>query len=123
MTGKLNTIGKDHMITNNAIVRNVRVSHQQTIAANLSLPLVFCTPVDSYTFPDGGIISYFNGCIFSYKFQILGNSAEHSAGKNSAMLSNGSVWKYCNMRHHMRIITDRYFIMNDSEGINRNIVA
>src|SRR5438270_5172404 len=55
MTRQLNSIGKDHMIAYNAIVRYVRISHQQTIAANNRFPFIFCTTIYGYTFPYGSM--------------------------------------------------------------------
>src|SRR6185312_16129832 len=89
MTGKLHGIGNNHMVSYNAIVGDMGISHQQTITAYYGSPFIFRSPVDGNTFSDGGIVAYFNHCVFTVKFKVLWNSAHYSSGKDLTSFSYG----------------------------------
>src|SRR6185312_17084334 len=94
VTGELNRIGNNHMVSYNTIVGNMRISHQQTITAYYGFPFIFRSPVDGHTFSDGGVVAYFNYGVFTVKFKVLRNGAHHRSGKNLTSLSDGNFFHY-----------------------------
>ena len=88
MTCHLCIVAHDAVIADNAIMRKMTIGHDQAVIPDLGFPAVLGAPVNRYKFPDGGIVSNFYMCIFSFIFQILGNSSNNSAGKNAAVIAD-----------------------------------
>ena len=86
----LGIIAEDTVITNKAIVSNMTVGHYQAIIAHLGGPPVLATPVNSYKFTNGGIVTDLYCCRFTFIFKILWYGGNYSAGKNAAAANDGN---------------------------------
>ncbi|MNV90717.1 hypothetical protein D3C71_1851270 [compost metagenome] len=77
MPSKGCAVRKDTMIANLTVMRDVRISLDQAIAANHRLPFIFCTSVDGHTLSDRRIIADLSGSHLSRKFQVLRNTRNY----------------------------------------------
>ena len=75
MARQLYAIGQYHMIAQNTIVGHMRIGHQQAMTAHHRFPFILCATVYRYTFTNGSKITDLYRCIFTNKFQVLGNGA------------------------------------------------
>jgi hypothetical protein len=123
MAGQLYRVGKYYVVAQDAVVRNMGISHQQAVAAYYSLHFILSAPVYRYTLTDGGIVPNLYNRFFAFKLQVLGHGTQHGARKYSAVLTNYGVRHNNSMRHNVRAIAYSYLVMDHSKGVNGYIVA
>ncbi len=71
MSGKCSSIGQDTIISNNAVMSHMYISHEQTVLPYFGFVIGFCSPVDGYKLPYGSVISDLHYGFFTGILQIL----------------------------------------------------
>ena len=132
LTGQLTSIRDNAIIPDLAVMRNMHVGHDQTIAPDFSYPLSGSTSIYSRTLPDGRVITNLDDCLPSLEFKILRNGRNNSPRKNltifpdmrslqdsdirtnSCSLLNDNILINCHKRLNHHVIRDLSFRMNIS---------
>jgi hypothetical protein len=121
MARNLRVVTQDAIITNDTIVGNMAIRHDEAIVSNLRGPPVLTTPVNGHKFADGCIIPDLHCCMFSFVFQILWNGCDHGAGKDAAVLTDPGSLHNCNIAPDPGTFADLHILVNNTEGINLNV--
>jgi hypothetical protein len=131
MTGHLGIVTENTVIANNAVVRNVAVSHDQAVVSHLCGPTVAAAAVNGHKFTDGRIVSNLYRGFFAFIFQVLGDGRYYSAWKDPAVpaypgaFHNGNVAADPGAFAYFNIVVDNgkrvYFNVCRQLGIGMNI--
>src|ERR1022692_420084 len=106
MTCNLCVIAHDAIASDEAIMSQMAISHDQAIFPNLRFATVFSATVDSNKLTNGCLIANLNQRVFTFKFQILRNGSDHSTWKYAA------VFPYPGSFHNCHIAADPCAIAN-----------
>jgi hypothetical protein len=118
MPGHLGIVAHDAVVADNAIMGNMTVSHDEAVVANLSGPFILAATVDGYKLTDGGIVADLYGSIFSFVFQVLGNSGNHSSRENAAVVSYTGTFHDGYIAADPGAFADFYVLMDHAERVN-----
>ena len=61
----------DHIITYDAVVRHMHISHHQAVLPDNGLSLGARSPVQRGKLPDCGVVAYLQGGLFAAELQVL----------------------------------------------------
>ena len=123
VAAQIDCIGKDNMLTEDAVVSNMDVRHQGAIASDNCLPPVLRPSIQSRKFTYRGTVTNFECRFLTMKFQVLGDGSQDRTRINFALLSDPSPPRYHGVGTDGRAITDGDVFLNDCERADRNIFA
>jgi CMP-2-keto-3-deoxyoctulosonic acid synthetase len=123
MAGKVYIIGKDDVIPQNAIVRYMRVRHQQIMRSHGSASGSDSTAIDCDKLPNCGIIANFSGCNFTIELEVLRNGGNDRARKDAAMATDPRAVKKRDVRANPGIITNLHIAIYVGERPYDDVVA
>ena len=67
MTCQCNAIHKNDMVSYDAIVRDVHISHDKAVLTDHCFAIGFGSAIDGYTFAYRGTVAYLNSGVFTLK--------------------------------------------------------
>ena len=74
-------------------------------------------------FPDVGVIANDSQGVFAFKFQVLGNVANHRPGMYVAMLTDSCTGMDCNIAIYDGAISNFHIFANGDEGSDFHVFA
>ena len=92
--GKLCGVGDDDIVADNAIVRHVRICHDETVVAYYSFIFRGSTAVDGNTFADGCIIADNSNGVFASELQILRNGSDYGSREYCTVAAYPCAFEY-----------------------------
>src|SRR5690554_3676269 len=88
MTCHLHGVGNDDVVSDDAIMGNVYIGHEETVFADFCDFLVDSTSVYSHAFPYGRVVADHYGGLLPLKFKILRNGRNHCPRKYLAVATD-----------------------------------
>src|ERR1043166_3653726 len=88
MSRNLRIIAHDAIVSNTAIMRDMTIGLDKTVATNCCFFPVLCSAINRYKFTNGSIVTNKYVGIFTLEFQILWNGSNDRTWKNPAVLTN-----------------------------------
>jgi hypothetical protein len=116
VSGQVNIIGQDRMRTNNTVVGDMHIRHEEAMISNRSLETCFCSAIDGAILTDSNIIADFKRRTLPFKFEILGRSAYHSSWINIAVVTHPGSVENAGIGSDPATISDHHIFFNSSEG-------
>jgi hypothetical protein len=102
-------------------MRNVAVSHDQAVVADLCRPPVAASAVDGHKFTDGRIVAYLNGGFFAFIFKVLGNGRYYGAWKDPAVPAYPGAFHNGNVAADPGSFTNFNIVVDNCKRINFNV--
>ena len=123
MSGQIDRIGHDDIVSEQAIVGDVAVGHQEAIASDDCFPVRLGAAVDRDKFADHGALADFGGCRFTAKFEVLGYFADNAVMQNGAIGSQTGAGQQGHKTADVAMVTDNHIIGNPAIWTNGDIFA
>jgi len=123
MPSQGNTVRKNHVVSDDAVVSHMRIRHEQRVAANRSLSAADCSPVQRNKLSHDSPVAELQDGGFSLVFQILRRTAHRGKGVNPALTTNTGSAVDDGMSPYPRPISYRCVILNNREGTYVNIFS
>jgi hypothetical protein len=117
MSGHLCVVAHDTIVSNDAIMRDMTVGHNQTVVAYFGCPFVLASTVDGNKFSNGSVVANDYSSIFSFKFKILRYSGDYSTRKNATVVSNSGALHDGYVAAYPRAASYLHILMNNTERI------
>ena len=113
------------MLTDNAVVRDVHIGHDEGVASYLghTLAACLCTAVDGCTFADGHIVTDFDICNLAVELEVLRDGADYRSRENRAVPAHLDIFEYDGMRKDLAAITDFDIVIDVGVRTDFNVVS
>jgi hypothetical protein len=118
MSGHLRIVAHNAVVTHNTIMRQVAVSHYQTVFPNHGLLLILCSPIHSYVLTNSCIVADNHNGVFTLKFHILRYRRNDRTRKYPAILSYACTLHDCHTRPNPCAIANFNVLVNNGKWVN-----
>jgi hypothetical protein len=119
--GYLRVVAENDIVPDLAVMRDMRVGHNQAVPANRSGKPVLGTAMDGNKFPDGGIVANVHGRFFTFEFQVLGGGGQHGAWKDPAVAADAGAFHDRNIASDPGAFADFHVVVDHGKGIDLDI--
>lgn len=120
---QLGAVAYDALITYLSVVSHVCSLHQEIVAAHHSLALGSCSAVDSHVLTNLVVVAYLGSCILTPELQILGNSADDSAGEEDVSVADACSIEHRHTVHQRVVVAYHHTFVDVAESTNLAILA
>src|SRR5258705_2913700 len=121
MSRHLGVITYNTIITHQAIMGKMRISHNQAIFSDYSFFPVGRAAVYGYKFPDRSIITNYYSRIFTMKLKILWYGGNNCSRKDPAILTDPGTFHNGYIGTYPGAIANFHVLVNDRERVNFDI--
>jgi hypothetical protein len=111
------------MVTEDAVMGDVCVRHNQAVRAYDRATLSGCATVYGDTFAKCCVVSDDDSSVFSRKLQVLGNSRDDSAGEDGAVLADTRAGEDGDIAVDACAITNLNVLVYRHEGADLHVLA
>jgi hypothetical protein len=108
------------MIADHTIVRDVRIGHQQTIAADNGFPMFFRAAIERDKLANRRALADFERRLFAAEFQILRRIAKRCAGEDAALRADTCAGSNMHVRANPAIFANTNITFNYAIRANGN---
>ena len=123
VTPHLDRVGNNNIVADCAIVGNMNVRHQQTIAADSRFHVFSCPAIERAKFPDCCSVADLERCFFVLEFQILRKCRDNRPFVYSTVFSDSCAVSTIHVRAELRSIVDDNIAFDDRVWTNGYVVA
>ena len=124
-TGNTDVTYENTMISDFAVMCDMYVRHEESIASDLGNAFAAClgTTVNGNAFTDSYIVTDFNISNLSVKFKVLRNCSDNCSRIDLAVLSHLDIRENHSMRINLATITNLYIIIDECIGTDFNVIS
>lgn len=123
VSGKAAVVGKDDVIPQLAIVRDVGIAEEKIVRADARGQLLMRATVDRAVLTEDVVIAYFQSCRLTDVFEILGFPADGSEGEKLVAFPKAGVALQDDMRVQHAIIAEDHTGTDDGVGADVDVSA
>src|SRR5690606_13339386 len=116
-------IRENTIVPHDTIVRDMAVGLYQAVISDHRFPTVLCAPVNGYTFPDSGVVTYFRRCLLSGKLQVLRDARDHGPRENPAVFADPGTIHDSHIGADPRPLVDHHIFMDGYKGLYHHIIC
>jgi hypothetical protein len=120
MTGKLNAVCKNDLVSDFAVMSNMDKSHYQAIGSDFGLSRRHCSPMKAREFTYNRRIPDMEPCFFTCIFQVLRIRSNHGGVIDATPITYDRVFLYNCMVTNPRAVANGNMRTDGDEGFDNN---
>lgn len=114
---ELGGIADDYVVAHGAVVRNVAVSHDETVVAYGCASACGCASVHGHAFAYGRVVAYYGQCVLAAEFEVLRDGSDYGTGKYGAVTAYACTFKNGDVAADARAFADFHIGVDGDERV------